>query len=296
MTSTELKDLILKKIELSPKAEADLSKALKGVEGFIFSEFLKFIESLDTERGQIKDNAFNQRKVLSVEQVLFDILKRSPYSSAIGAYLTNFDEVEQITAQINAGVNNINTYRKVLRDRLSREKKAVVNNVRKTLTQKTSFDQYFSTQLRLMLANSVAIGGRQSDLRQQIDQYVKGNKGTGRIQRYAGQISNDAILQYDGRINQMIKREYELNALRYIGGLVKDSRPQCRRWVGKEIIKESDLPKEVSWARENGTGYGSGLNLTVYNFAQIRGGWNCLHAALWFYYDRPESLELVSSL
>jgi len=60
--------------------------------------------------------------------------------------------------------------------------------------------------------------------------------------------------------------------------LIEDSRKQCVRWVGKEILLFSDLQSEIEWAFNNGTGMNK--STTPDTFAIYRGGYNCRHEAI----------------
>ena len=97
------------------------------------------------------------------------------------------------------------------------------------------------------------------------------------------QASRDALLQYDGVVNEAVRKVYKMDALLYVGSIVKDSRAQCERWVRETkngklgLILFEDLQDEIDWADNNGTGMIP--NTTPENFCQNRGGYNCRHIA-----------------
>ena len=105
----------------------------------------------------------------------------------------------------------------------------------------------------------------------------------GVLKRISLQASRDALLQYDGVVNEAVRKVYKMDALLYVGSIVKDSRAQCERWVtetknGKKgLILFADLQDEIDWADDNGTGMIP--NTTPENFCQNRGGYNCRHIA-----------------
>ena len=74
-----------------------------------------------------------------------------------------------------------------------------------------------------------------------------------------------------------------MDGILYVGSLVKDSRPQCKRWVNyKEhgqtgLLAVKDLNREIAWAYANGKGMIPGT--TTETFRQFRGGFNCRHEA-----------------
>jgi hypothetical protein len=105
----------------------------------------------------------------------------------------------------------------------------------------------------------------------------------GVLKRIALQASRDALGQYDGIVNEAVRKSYKLDALLYVGSLVKDSRAQCERWVDYDkngkvgMLLFEDLEQEIAWAENNGTGMIP--NTTPENFCQNRGGFNCRHIA-----------------
>jgi len=105
----------------------------------------------------------------------------------------------------------------------------------------------------------------------------------GVLKRISLQASRDALLQYDGVVNEAVRKVYKMDALLYVGSIVKDSRKQCEQWVNETkngklgLLLFEDLEDEISWAEDNGTGMIP--NTTPENFCQNRGGFNCRHIA-----------------
>lgn len=107
------------------------------------------------------------------------------------------------------------------------------------------------------------------------------------LAKYATQITRDTLYGYDGALNKAIADEFNMNAFQYVGSLKiggkgkkknYESRPQCKRWVNKNIIKYNELKEELDWAYR----YGSGMipGTTADNFSINRGGYNCRHSAI----------------
>jgi hypothetical protein len=80
--------------------------------------------------------------------------------------------------------------------------------------------------------------------------------------------------------------------VRYVGGLLKDSRGQCTHWVRdlKGFIAWDKLDEEIRLAYKNeklkkvddGIHRWGGMikGTTKENFVVRRGGWNCTHTAI----------------
>ena len=111
------------------------------------------------------------------------------------------------------------------------------------------------------------------------DEMVKDISGlvTGDVDRrgrsmagYASQIAHDSVMQFDGQFTVFKAKEAGLNKYKYTGTLVRDSRPHCRKHVGKTYTEE-ELRRiwQGSWA-----GKAEGDPFIV------RGGYRCRHTWL----------------
>jgi uncharacterized protein with gpF-like domain len=87
---------------------------------------------------------------------------------------------------------------------------------------------------------------------------------------YASQIAHDSVMQFDGQFTVYKAKEAGVNKFKYTGTLVRDSRPHCRKHVGKTYTEE-ELRRiwQGSWA-----GKAEGDPFIV------RGGYRCRHTWL----------------
>jgi hypothetical protein len=140
-----------------------------------------------------------------------------------------------------------------------------------------SVTQQLTEPIRQLLATNITGGASVPSTRAALNELIRGidNDG-GRFARYTNTLARDIVYSGDGAMAAEMIREYDLNAIRYIGSLVRDSRTQCVRWSKLPYILLKDLPAQVAWA-SGLSGYGSGKELTTTNFATVRGGWNCRH-------------------
>jgi hypothetical protein len=93
-------------------------------------------------------------------------------------------------------------------------------------------------------------------------------------------VSRDALYGYDGAVNDRIRGQYGLNAFRYVGSIVEDSRPHCRAWVRERVLNRDYLEPYIQRLHAQGNPDGFRAQTTFDNFAQYRGGWNCRHQAI----------------
>ena len=98
---------------------------------------------------------------------------------------------------------------------------------------------------------------------------IYGSDRTGQsLQRYAKQISHDAVMQFHAQVNIAKSKEYGFDKWRYTGNIITTSREFCKRRIGKTYT-ETEIRK--IWVASSWSGKSSGDPFIV------RGGYNCRH-------------------
>ena len=107
------------------------------------------------------------------------------------------------------------------------------------------------------------------------------------MKRYAGQILNDSLRDFDATLNFNKANDAGLTYVKYYGDVIPTTRDLCRRMVNGDLNKRKsglftiDEIKEI-WANRSWSGKKSGNPLVV------RGGYNCRHQ---FSYVNPDWYE-----
>jgi hypothetical protein len=285
--------IIDKKIKTIDTANLDLYDQLNDVEKLIFEDLKKAINKLNVEGGKIQFDDKNIDLVNSLDKVMIESIQRSTMPSAITKYLRNFQTISDFNYDVHKDVNDLS--KAELEKLVSPVQKLAVETTLDGLTG-SGVNTNFVEPVRQGIFKNIVAGTNRTQLEEYLSNYVLGNPNVdGLYSRYIKQISRDALGQFDGQTNAKIANEYGLDAFRYVGSLIDDSRPQCVRWVGKRVLQTSELQSEINWANNNGTGMISGT--TIDNFAVFRGGYNCRHAAIPFKLTKSqrEKLELEQS-
>jgi hypothetical protein len=193
-------------------------------------------------------------------------------------YLRNFETIKQFNFDAQKSVNDLS----------QKELEDLVNPIQKALTQQTidgltgsGVNSQFIEPVKQGIFKNLVAGSTISDLENALRTWTTTTQaGNSLLRRYVTQVSRDALNQFDGQVNSAIAQEFELDAFRYVGSLIDDSRPQCIRWAGRGVVLKEQLEEEISWAFSNGTGMIPGTNKET--FATFRGGYNCRHSAIPF--------------
>lgn len=205
-----------------------------------------------------------------MESILGDV-----YLPSIREYLSSYRTIEQTNISLQKSYNDL----KVDVELLSPARKTIYNQAKYYLTEGLA-DAYIQPA-KYLLMQHVTTGMSIKDSQRILSKWNDGEtvgtvKPAINLQRYATQISRDSAYQYNGTINEIIAKEYELDAFIYTGDVIRDSRPLCRHLVGlRRTIKLEEMPPLIKK-------YPQGLypDTTKENFLNVRGGYNCRHSAM----------------
>ena len=263
-------------ITQSDKLEKKLILSLKDIEKEVWVLVQDLIKEFNIKGGQFVPEADGSFIIATLNRRIKELLQRVGLEDEITKYLDNFDAIDAAIKAVQNKENGI------------RLDQSIFNNQKLWLRDKTvnsllesNVSTRFIQPVKDILFNRITFGGSVVDAEKQLRSIVLGKPNElGVFERWVGQVARDAVYEYQGAVNAQVKVQYELNALRYVGGLVEDSRCQCRRWVEDYggLLTDEILPEEIKWAYR----YGSGMkpDTTPENFAQKRGGYNCTHIAI----------------
>ena len=283
-TVNELLNEKLKLYELS-----GLFKEVRKVQRDAFKEATDFYIA---ERNKLEGEPYLRRGTLAAtavnrfEKRLSDAIEKNvSYKSEIRKYMTNFDKMDVLNSKVHRLLNKINISgviklaNKQKRELVGKTAGNVIGEIGRFPKNMLGDEmrQQFTKPVKKVLYQNIMQGKPQSVAKKALHKFIIGDKGKiGQLELWSGQIARDTLSQYDGAVNDMVRKEFDLNGIKYIGSLVKDSRRQCIRWKKMGVIPYDQLTKEISWAYSNGKGM---IPLTDKdNFCSRRGGYNCQHS------------------
>ena len=267
----------------------DLFKEVRKVQRNTFKESIDFyIAELNKLEGEsfMKRGSLAATAVNRFEKRLSDAIESNvAYRSEIREYMTNFDKMDKLNIQVHKKLNKIDI-KGVINLANKQQRELVGGVVEKVVGEIGRFPEnmlgnemreQFTKPVKKVLYQNIMQGVPQTKAKKVLHDFIVGQKGKiGQLERWSGQIARDTLNQYDGAVNDMVRKEFDLDGFQYIGSLVKDSRPQCVRWVRMKQIPIKILPKELA----NSTNRGQIPGTTKDNFGTYRGGFNCQHSAI----------------
>jgi len=264
---------------INDKALEILQKRFDKVEPKFVKQVVDWVNKFRTTSGNLVRSKENIARLSSFKTAVNRFLEKAGYNVMVSAFLENFDEIGANTQLAQQELNGID----ITKSFLNPFKRYAVNNVVAAMQ-----GQGLNVNLINPLKNELLIAVNQGSSLTDVVTSIAGQLTTsearqGVLKRISLQASRDALLQYDGVVNEAVRKSYKLDALLYVGSIVKDSRAQCERWVQETkngklgLILFEDLQDEIDWADNNGTGMIP--DTTPENFCQNRGGFNCRHIA-----------------
>lgn len=223
--------------------------------------------------GKLDDGISNLRVLRSIRRILSEQVSQSAVSN-VSTILPQFERMFELNARMHAGVNDLelepNDFRRLrtafadlMVDELidTAESAELIVPIRNVITRN--------------ILSGATLSRTEDDLMRTL---TSRGEGTGKLQARVTQITRDSMYGFDGAVNKQVADRFDMNAYMYVGSLIKDSRPQCKRWVEKRELLKSELPAEIAWAKRNGSGMRP--TTTAETFPIDRGGYNCRHEAI----------------
>lgn len=249
---------------------------MAAIEKEIFALVQKLLREFDVVDGQFVPDDKSRQILAKLNKELRKIVESSAIESEVRNFIDDFDLIDANIKQVQQQLNGIQVDPRIFNAQRQWAADATIESL-----VNSQIDLKFINPVKQLLYSRIAFGGSVVDAERQLRSIILGSKEKfGVLNRWVGQVARDTINEYTGTVNAQIKVQYGLNGIRYVGGLIDDSRPQCVRWVTEfgGILRDDQLEAEIKWAETNGSGMKP--DTTPENFPQKRGGYNCIHEAI----------------
>lgn len=268
--------IILDGDHIFDNSETQLQRSVKNAESIIYDELIKLLNTVDVSAGRLQTNSKVENFLMSMDKRIYDALKKADYNNSVLKYTKNFSLLTDNIQDLHSKFSGINITDAQINPFLKLE----VNSTIDKLTG-SGMAKDFINPIRESLYRNIMLGAEVTTVEKTIrDFVVTSAKSDSKLLRYVKQVSRDSIQQFDGIVQANIAQELGLNAKRYVGSLIQDSRKQCVRWVDDGVIMLDNLQSEIDWAFANGSGMNPAT--TVFTFDIFRGGYNCRHRSIPF--------------
>lgn len=276
-------------IDLSDDLRSDVmdgfTDAIPGLEKKIRDKIMKILDGLDTSGDKFTPDMTNRAKLASIQAEIEQVLKDAGYFKAANIYIRDLAKITENTIALHSNLNKINP------------NKTDLTNLQKVYADKAvslmsegGLSVNFVQPVTDVISEALSFGYSISDTRESLSNMIVGNEDkVGKLKSYLTTTARDTVTQLQGAQHKAIQQAYELNYIRYVGSIIKDSRGQCRHWKQMQYIAVKDLQAEIDEAfkkqdrkfEEDGAKWGGMIEGTnADNFIIRRGGWACRHQAI----------------
>jgi hypothetical protein len=250
-----------------------LQGRFKRLERDMLSQLKEYLRQLPTKGGKIVMDETSTRVLNQLNGVLGETLRHKDVRDAIRGLLPEFDKIAANVITMHGEESGLKVSQSLLTDTRNRMVQMTSDNI-----ISSGYNARFADPVRKVLFNHINFGAGILDTEKALRTIIAPTDGNGALTRYVGGVARDSFHQYEGQTHKQIAELNGLKNWRYVGNIVTTTRPQCRRWVGKDIILGSELEDEVRWARNNGSGWIPGTDVALWPIN--RGGYNCRHKAI----------------
>lgn len=291
-----------KKVTLLDRASDVFVTKIKQVEKRVLALIESLLKDFTIDDGRFRNISANRRKLISLDNAILTILNEARLGAEVAVYLKNFDEIERLNRLIYEGFLNTGDIGRLSRMGFDLQRLDIIEQVVLGLTDPGVLKANVANPVRKLIIQSVAmergVAETEKLLRQRI---ISVDGSSSEMLRYVRTITQDAVSQYDGALNDAIRDELDLDGFAYVGSVVKTTRQNCFdlvRGTGKYrdlairkgVYRVADIPKIIERARRceihHSTGKndcGSGFNsaVTPETFGTYRMGYGCRHTLLY---------------
>jgi hypothetical protein len=260
--------------QISNDAVDRLTKGISRVEDEIYAIMRRYLLRFNLEDGTFAAQTATATLITEMNREIAAAVAKSSLDSEISKFLVNFDQIGENVKAMHQQLSDVTVPNRII----NQQKQLAIDSTVYSL-KTANVDMRFIDPIKRVLFQRVTTGASLIETERELRRLIQGGDGNkGMMERWVGQIARDSINQYEGTIHTAVKNEFGFTAIRYVNSLVEDSRAQCQRWVGMGRIEEKDLPAEIQWAYNNGSGM---IPATFTdNFLINRGGYNCRHRAI----------------
>lgn len=233
--------------------------------------------ALHIVNGILKPKGKYYDEIMKITANADDYLFTKKYRQKVADFIEDLDVVQEKIINIHKDFNKVEIPEK----EIMQAQKFIKEKVEHNLIQGVK-DQVLRPMEEL-LVNQVVSEASVKDTNKILNDFNKNGKTVvsgekiPTIDELVEQVAMESAYDVPRATNTIIQKTYKLKGIRYVGTLVKDSRPLCRALVGRGRVSLDELAVLLA-VPENQQGLFPGTNID--NFTTFCAGYRCRHIAL----------------
>ena len=260
------------------------------VEKAMYEEILKLTKELKIDsRGRIRNTIDNYKIISELRTRLERVVFTSEYKKASKKLLKSFDDINKVTNDYFATFATSPTA--TTQDILKILRQESVNRTALYLGE-SGVNINVISKVQEILQTNITSGGSYAQMQADMKAFIQGDaENLGAFNKYANTFVVDGVNTYARTYQTLLTEDLNIEWYMYVGSLLENSRPWCKRMVDKMYIHKSELDT-VLYDNVNGveicsaeipcnskTKLPAGMkkDTTPQNLLVNAGGWNCGH-------------------
>lgn len=287
--------------ELQEKKNEQAIKDLQQFQNGLYQKLVTFLAGI-TQDGFLQPNTL---QLAQLENAIVNWTKELNYGNIIDAYLSALPEVDEINRAYYSKETTKRQLQRIeneiLRSPLNEEYRQQVSNNLRSAGAYEEIVKRVADTLKLQALRGMTFEQASNELRALVTQT---ETGQGIAERHFNQVAKDAIMQYDGVIQEGLAKNFNPTRGRYLASVIETTRPICdhiKDKFGNGYITREQLQtvlndfcpagqpskEKITYVTVNGeertANKGAGMieGTVIDNFPSFRGGYNCRHEWRW---------------
>jgi hypothetical protein len=217
------------------------NSSLNVIQSDVLAEVELLIKDITVSGGNVVQSVANLKKINRIKEVINNVVISPEYTQRVIDFGKAFNTVTDIQEQYFSALVKDFSAPEVLAE----IKKLAIDDTVAGLTE-AGIEANISNKIAALLKQNIEEGAKYTDMVKELTNFIQGNKDTlGAFEKYAGQITTDAINQYSATYNMIVSEDLGMDWFIYAGALVGGSRDLCEALVAKKYVHRSELPEIV---------------------------------------------------
>lgn len=261
------------------------NSSIPKVQRDILKEVELLVKKLDLKSDNVQASAKNLRIIGELKGKINKILRSPEYKGLVKEFAKSFSEISKLQNEYFRSIEKEFKPPKLLGELQAQSTDAALRSL-----IEGGVEVNIGSKIVEILRQNITGGAKYTDMVERLREYLTTTKaGDGALERYAKQITTDALNQYSRQYLQVVSSDLGFKWYRYTGAIIESSRPFCKACVDKQYLFEAEFPdllkgkfpefKANDGVINSNTKLPSGMiaGTNPDNFLVYAGGWQCNH-------------------
>jgi hypothetical protein len=275
-------------LSITEEAIKNFNDKIPSIQDGVLNDLLLELKKLDLRGKNIKPSVGNIRLLTKIKARLLNIVLTDDYVNALKEYLKVFNAVTSLSNEVFRQTE----VRQSAKNFIKVIKQQTIEDTVNRLTE-AGIGANIADRITEILKTNITTGSSYKSLTAQLTEALTTTETPGLLERYAKQVTTDAVNQYSGNVLHTIASDLNYEWYKYQGKDISTTRPFCDAMTDRGYFHVSEIPdlleaNDLYYMKDGQktkvelnpkTGLPAGMipGSDASNFFVRRGGYNCGH-------------------